>query len=210
MFGRVRDARADDLSVLDDPTDIHDRRPVRRWGRILHHDGRVRRRLEIRERPFGGRVVGFHALQRVDEDAAALEIEGAVFLGDDAALDVAAGPEGVPHGAPGVLWVGAEEGFAVGADLEAGGGAGDCEVDDAGFVDGGFDGVGGGVRVRGDGAAVGVEGEFGLVEALVVEGVGAPEGRGGFAVLGRVEDFGVELAGCVDAAGGGSSGMNQP
>lgn len=137
----------------------------------------------------------------MDEDGAAFEINGAVFFGDDAAFDAAAGPEGVAHCAPWLLRVGAEEGFAVGADLEAGGCAGDGEVDDAGFVDGGFDGVGGGVWVGGDGAAVGVEGEFAVVETLVVEGVGTPEWGGGFTILSGVEDFGIELAGCMDAAG---------
>lgn len=102
-------------------------------------------------------MVRFHPLQGVDEEAPAGEIDGAVFFGDDAALDAAAGPEGMAHGAPGLLWVRAEEGFAVNSDLEAWGGTGDGKVDDAGFVDGGFDGVGCGGIVEGDGAAVGVE-----------------------------------------------------
>ena len=141
-------------------------------------------------------MVGLHALQGVLEERAPFEVDLARF-GEDAALSGAARPEGVAHGAPRVVRVGAVEGFAVAADLEAGGGAGDGYVDDAGLVGGGFDGVEGCVFGEGDGAVGGVEGEVGLVKAVVVEGVGGPEG-GGLVV--RVEDFGVEMAGCEDAA----------
>ena len=202
MFRGIRHSRIDNLPILHHPAHIYDRGSIRRRRRILHHDGRVILRLEIRKRPFRRRVMRFHPLQGVDEEPSAGEIDGAVFFGDDAALNAAAGPKGVAHGAPGLLWVGSEEGFAVTSDLEAWGGAGDGEVDDAGFVDGGFDGVGCGGIVESDGAAVGVEGEFTVVETLVVESVGAPEGvAGGLSVFVWVEDFGVELAGCMDTTG---------
>ena len=202
MHRRIRRARANDLAILDDATDVDDRGPIRGRGGVLHHDGRKRRGLEIRKRPFGGRMVGFHALQGVDENPSAFEINGA-FFGDDVAFDVAAGPEGVSHCPPWMVRIGAEVGFTVGADLEARSDAGDGEVDDAGFVDGGFDGVSGGVVVEGDGAAVGVERKFAGVEAVVVESVGGPE-VGCFVAVTTVgvEDFGVELAGCPDTAEG--------
>lgn len=194
-----RRPRTHDFPFPDDAPDRHDRGAIRRRGRELHHHGREGGPLEIGKGPLGGRVVGFHALQRVDEDASTLEIDGAVVLGDDAAFDAAARPEDVAHGAPGVVRVGAEVGCAVGAGLEARRGAGDGEVDDAGGVGGGFDGVGRYGFVGGDGAGVGVEGEVVGGEVGVVEGVGGPEW--GFGVAGGVEDFGVELAGCADAAG---------
>ncbi len=147
-------------------------------------------------------MVGFHALQGVNENPSAFEIDGA-FFGDDAAFDVAAGPEGVSHCSPWMVRIGAEVGFTVGADLEARSDAGDGEVDDAGFVDGGFDGVSGSVLVEGDGAAVGVERKFGGVEAVVVESVGGPKvGHFVAVALVGVEDLGVELAGCSDTAEG--------
>lgn len=85
-------------------------------------------------------VVRLHALQSWDENTAACQVVG-LGLGGNGTLDGASGPEGMGHGAPRVLRVGSEVGGAVLADSEAGGFAGDLEVNDAIRVDGGLDGV---------------------------------------------------------------------
>lgn len=73
-------------------------------------------------------VVGLHALERVDEEAEAGHVEDAGLRGKGAG-DAAAGPEGVAHGAPGLVDVCAKGGGAVCADDEAGGEAGEGDVD---------------------------------------------------------------------------------
>lgn len=63
-------------------------------------------------------VVWLHALQSVDKHGSALEVYLPI-LRDDAPLNVASWPEGMPHGAPWVVEVGAEIALTVLAGLEA-------------------------------------------------------------------------------------------
>ena len=131
----------------------------------------------------------------MDEDPPSLEINLPAF-GDHTAVDATPWPESMPHRSPGFLGIGAEEGFAIFTDLKARGLFRHGEVYDAVLVDDGLDGVGGAGVIESDGTTVGVEGEFVGVEAMAFYGIGAPEIGGLFV---RVEDLGIELAGCVDA-----------
>jgi hypothetical protein len=194
--GLVQNAGGHNLAVLDDATDVDDRRPVGDRRGELHHDGRVVGALEVGKVPPRRGVVRLHALQRVRVHGAALDVEGA-FLRGDGALDGGPGPEGVAHRAPRVLEVGAEERRARLAGLEARSGAGDLEVHDGLLVDEALDGVRVAVLGQLEGAVVGVEGRVVLAEADVAEWRGAPEVR-----LGRVGavDLDVELGRDAESA----------
>lgn len=212
--GGVVDAGVDDLTVLQDTTDIDLGRAVG-WGSgVLHHDGRVRGCLEVDEVPASSWfplaivvrnkqsalivptcVVRLHALQSGDEHSAAGQIVG-LLLGGNGALDGTAGPEAMVHRAPGVLGVCSEVGGTVLANSETGRLAGEFEVHDAVRVDGGLDGVGVALLVEGDGHVVGAEGQHLLIEHEVVQGVRVPDVR---ALAVEVEDLRVEVRGGVDA-----------
>lgn len=141
-------------------------------------------------------MVGLHALQSGDKDSAAGQVIG-LLLGGDGALDGAAGPEAVEHGAPGVLGVGAEVGGTVLADDETGRLAGELEVHNAVGVDSGLDVVCVALFVESDGQVIGAEGVHVLVKHEVVQGIGVPDVR---AIALEVEDLRVEVRGGMDTA----------
>lgn len=140
-------------------------------------------------------VMRLHALQGKAEEAPALAVNGSL-LGDDGALNRTSRPEGVAHGAPGVLGVGAVVACAILSSHEARRRPRDLEVDQAALVAGSLDGVVCAIFGELQGNAVGEERILLLVEAEVRQGVGGPEG--GLLVL-RVEYLAVELARNVDA-----------
>lgn len=98
-----------------------------------------------------------HSLESVDEHTASVEIDSALVLGDDTALDMASGPEGVPHLAPWGLGVGAESACTILANDKAGSSPGELEVDDTAGVCAGLDVVAGAILGESDGAALCVE-----------------------------------------------------
>jgi hypothetical protein len=102
------------------------------------------------------------------------------------------------HGTPGVLWVGTEVGGAVLANGEAGGGAGEGQVDETAFVDGGLEGVRITLLVQFQGDVVSGKGKHALVEHVVVDRVGEPDVG---SITGGVEDLAIELSGSMDATG---------
>lgn len=193
---RAGSASEQHLAVLGHAAHVDRRCAVRGGSGELHHDGRVVGTLEVGKIPPRRRVVGLHALQSVDEEGLALEVDGAL-LGGDGALGDASRPERMPHRAPRVLQVGTEEGLARGADLEAGGCSGHLEVDDGSLVVHALDGVKGAIFRKLDGAVVGIKGRLVLAEVDVVEWRGAPEVLLG---LVRGEDLAVELTSGSDAA----------
>jgi hypothetical protein len=140
-------------------------------------------------------VVRLHALQSHNEDTTTGQVVSLV-LGSDAALDGATGPEGMAHGAPGVLGVGAEVGGSVLADNEARRGLGELEVYIAAAVDGRLDVVGITLLVEGQGQVVSTEGGHALVEHEVGERVREPLV---VTLSAEVENLHVELGGGVDS-----------
>lgn len=110
-------------------------------------------------------MVRLHALKSVNEETASSEIDGSL-LGDDAALDFASRPEGVPHLAPRVLGISAKVAGTILAHNEAGCGSGECEINDTAGVCARLDVVALAVLGEGDGAALGVEAVLFLVEAV--------------------------------------------
>ena len=142
-------------------------------------------------------VVRLHPLQRVHERSAPLEVKLA-RLGDDRAFHSIPRPEGVAHRAPRLLRVGAKGGGAILADLEARRRPREGQIDDAVFVDGRLDRVLRAVLGQGDGNIIGVEGKPAVVEAVVLQSIGRPQGR--LLAVG-VEYLGVELACDANAAG---------
>lgn len=157
----------DQLSILDDGADVDNRVAVRRRRGELHHDGRVVRALEVGKVPCGSSVVRLHALQGVDVDGLALEVDIAV-LGGDGALRGTAGPECVAHLSPRVLEVCAEQRRARLSGLEAGCCPSNLEVDKGPLVIHALDCVGVAILGQLDGAVVGVEGRPFLVESDVL------------------------------------------
>lgn len=139
-----------------------------------------------------------HALESVHEEASAGEIKLA-SLGQDAAFDLAPGPERVSHRAPRVGGVGTEVACAILANDETGGGLGELQGHNALLVGRGLDGVRGAIGGELDGAVVGVEAVLGLVEAVVAQRVRRPQVRRLTAVL--VKDLAVKLARGADASG---------
>lgn len=91
--------------------------------------------------------MGLHALQSLDEESLAVEINLAL-RGDDCTLTFAPRPEGVSHGAPRIIDIIAVDGGAVLADDEGGRQPSDGDVNKTGFVDSGLDGVGGSIFVE--------------------------------------------------------------
>lgn len=158
------------LSILDDGADVDNRVAVRRRCGKFHHNGRVVRALESGKVPFRSSVVRLHALQGVDVDGLALEVDVAV-LGGDGALRGAAGPECVAHLSPGVLEVCAEQRRARLSGLEAGSCPGDREVDQCPLVIHALDCVGVAILGQLDGAVIGIERRSFLVEGDVLERV---------------------------------------
>jgi hypothetical protein len=141
-------------------------------------------------------VVGFHALEGVDKETSALDVER-TRRSDDVTLDLAAGPEGVSHCAPWLLGVGTEVGGAVVANDKTGSSLSELEVDDALLVGVGSDVVFVALLVELGGAALCAEVELALVEAVVLKSVRGPQ----VGCLGvGVEDLCVELRCDFDAA----------
>lgn len=155
------------------------------------------RALEITKVPAGGGVVRLHALQRVNEEGLALEVDRAV-LGGDGSLGHTPGPEGVAHRAPWVLQIGSEQRPACLANLETRRGPLERQVDHGPVVVHRLDRVRRSVLREFDCAVGGVEGGPVVAELMVVELGRAPE-----MLLGLVEaeDLDVELARCSNAAG---------
>lgn len=110
-----------------------------------------------------------HALEGVDEEGLALQVEGAI-LGGDGTFGSAARPEGVSNGSPGVLHVSAVQSCPCGTGLEARSGACDLKVDNSVLVVHALDGVGVAILRQLDSAVVGVETRLVLVEVMVVKG----------------------------------------
>lgn len=94
-------------------------------------------------------VMGLHALQGMNKKTPPGQGDLA-FGGGDLALDDAARPETVKHGAPGMTKVVAKETGAILTSLEARGSAGESDVDEAVRVDGGLQGKGVTLVVEGD------------------------------------------------------------
>ena len=91
----------------------------------------------------------------------------------------------------------AKGGCAVLAGLKARSGPDDLEIDDTIVVDGRSDVVFSPVLGQRHGDVIGVEGDARLIKAVVVQGVGRPEGR---TIAIGVEDLGVELTGRPNAS----------
>lgn len=144
MCGFVCRSRINNLVALDDGADIDNSRPVRRRGGELHHDGGVVWALEVGKVPSGSEVVRLHALEAVDEDSLALEVDGPI-LRHDGALCCIPRPEDMSHGAPWSSGVSAKVGGAILTDLEARGDTLDGDIDNGLFVGERLDAVGGAV-----------------------------------------------------------------
>ena len=182
--------------VLHNGTDVDDGGAVRRWGGELHHHSRVVGTLEVNKVPFGGSVLGLHALQSVGVQSLALEVNWSL-LGGDGTLGCASWPESVAQGSPRVLGIGSEQRSAGLSALYAWGGTGNLQVDNGALVVCALDGVGVAVLGKLERAVVGVECRLVRAEVDVVQRGGAPQVRlAGFAR----EDFDVELGGNTNAA----------
>ena len=175
MSGGVGGSCVDDLLVGDDAADIDDSGAVGGGSRVVHHYGGMDGGVVDEEIPAGGGVVGFHALERVDEDTAAFGEVVRLVWGDDTARKEAAGPEAVAHLAPGVGRVCAVSRGTIGADLEAWSVAFENQVNQGGLVARGFDGVFVAGLVQGDGDAIGIKGYLLLVEAVVLQRIREPQ-----------------------------------
>lgn len=195
MRDRTLGAGENDLIVLDDTADVHNRRSVRRGSRVLHQDRRVVGALEVAKVPLGRGVVRLHALQSVDEHGASLAVDGTIRSGNRALGDTP-GPENVAHGTPRVGKVGAKQCCAGCANLEARRCPLDGHVDNRPFIVQRLDSVRVSIFRKLDGAVGGVEAGLVLAELVVVEGRRAPEvGLGSI----QGEDLAVELASRADA-----------
>ena len=183
-------AGGNDFAIFGNSTDSDGRGSIRRRCGELHHDGRVLGALEVPIRPFARGVVGFHALQSVDEKRLALEVDGPV-LGRHGSLGGTSRPEGVSHSAPGLGEVRTKQCVAVLTCHEGRGGAGNLEVDNAALIGYGLDGVGLSVFRKLDGAVLCVEVHVVVAEVDIVQSGRAPQvGLGGVGI----RDLRVELA----------------
>lgn len=140
-------------------------------------------------------VMWFHSLQSMAKESSPSKVY-LPSLCDYASFDLTSWPEGMPHAAPRLCRISAEEGLPILARLEPWSGSCHGQVDNALFADDGFDSIRVTGIIQGEGAAVGMEGEFIGVEIGLVERIRSPQR---FSPVG-VEDLGVELTGCVEAA----------
>jgi len=170
VLDRVCGPGTDDLVVCGNATDVDNSPAVRRGSGELHQDGAVGRRLEVGESPASSSVVGFHALQSVDEETTTSKIDG-TLLGDDAALDLAPGPEGVPHLAPRGFGIGTKGAGTVLTNDKAGSGAREGQVNNGAGVGAGFDVVTLAIIGESHRAALSVEAIFSRVETIVRKGI---------------------------------------
>lgn len=196
MRRTVAGAGTDNLAILDNTTDIHDGRPIGWWGGEGHHDGGVVVALEVDEIPLASGMMRLHALDSMDEQSLAGEVDRSI-LRHDAASHIIPRPESMAHVSPWVLEVGAVQGLAVGTNNEARSGLVDGDVNDRLLVGHGLDSVCVALSVELHGAVIGVEVCPVLGEVDVRKGVGAPEE---WFLLVRVEDLGVKLSCNLDAA----------
>lgn len=138
-----------------------------------------------------------HSLQRMNEQGPSLEVDGPIRRGDGA-LGGAPRPEAVAHASPWVRQVCAKQSLAILAGHEAGCGLTDGQVDGSPRVCHRLDGVVFAVGRELDCAVLGVEVALVLAEFDILELGRAPQEV--LLLLFGVEDLGVELAGCADAA----------
>ena len=111
-----------------------------------------------------------HPLQSVYEKAPALEVDCTLFR-DNATLDIASGPESMPHRTPWIFRICAKIALAVLANMEPRCGLGDCEINDARFIGDGLDRVRLTVLTERNGCTISVEREFFLIEVDIVQRV---------------------------------------
>lgn len=140
-------------------------------------------------------VMWFHPLQSMAKESSSSEVY-LTSLCDYTSFHLTSRPEGMPHAAPRLRRISAEEGLPILAGLKTRGGPGHGQVDNALFVDDRFDSKRVTGIIQGEGAAVGMEGEFVGVEIGLVERIRRPQGCSAVGI----EDLGVELTGCVEAA----------
>jgi hypothetical protein len=179
-----------------------DKVPARSCERGQQDNNELRDRLwkQLRKEKKKGRsavftcMVRLHALQRVNKETLPLHVNLA-SLGDEAALDVAAGPEGVAHGAPGILRISTEVAGSILAYDKARRCPCELEIHHVRFGRSGLDCVARTILRQVERDIVGEEGVLSVIEAPVVERVARPQVRG-LAV--RVEYFGVELGRGLD------------
>lgn len=202
MRSLVRAARSDDFAVLDDAAHVDDSRAVRRGGCVIHQYSGVSRPLEVRVVPPGSCVVRLHALQRVDEQGLALEVNRS-FLGHDATLGLAPWPESMAHASPRVVEICSEKRLAVLSAHEARGRLLDGQVDNGIRIGHRLDGIGRAVSRQLNSAVLSVEVALVLAEFDILELGRAPQE---VLLLVGVEDLGVELARCAYAATRKSAG----
>lgn len=145
-------------------------------------------------------MVGLHALQSIGVESPALEVNR-TLLGGNSALAHTSGPNGVPHCAPRVCWVGSEDSVACLSGVEARGCPCDLEVDNGSLIVQALDGVESAILGQLESAVVGIEAGLVLAKIMVVQGRRAPEMGGGWI---GIEDLAVELAGSSDTASHGN------
>ncbi len=103
------------------------------------------------------RMVRLHALQCMHKRAMSLEVQ-LLRLGDDGTLYAISRPEGMSHRTPRIPHIGAEQGLAVLARLEARRHPCDDQIDNAVLVGGRLDRVLGAIVRQRYGEIIGVEG----------------------------------------------------
>jgi len=141
-------------------------------------------------------MVGLHALEGHGEECLSPQVNRAI-LGGDGTLSNASRPQGVAHGAPRVVHVGAKKSLSRLSSLETRRGPLNRQVDDCPVIVHRLNCVCGSILGKFDCAIGGIESRLVLAELVMTERRGAPKMLLCFI---EAEYLGVELAGRPDAA----------
>jgi hypothetical protein len=140
-------------------------------------------------------VVRLHALEGKRVESPTFQVK-CLLLGRNSALDSAAGPERMPHRAPGIGRIGAKVRRPVLANDQAGRYLRKGQINQAVLINRRLDRVTGAVLVQRQRKVVCAKRVHLLVKHVVLQRVRVPEVR---RIAGERVDLGVELAGCVEA-----------